>query len=286
LGSKVTVVQHANKILEHDNNEVTGILLQQLKKEGIDFFFNAAVGHFISSNEAIIKLKDDKIENIQFDAVFVAIGRELDLKSLQLNKAGVQFKDDKIEVDRYLRTTNKNVFACGDVAGDLQFSHEAEFHARILLNNFFSPFNKKLNNDQMSWVTFTDPELATFGLNEKQLKERNIGFEKLEQNFQDDDRAVVDNYPYGKMILYISKGGLFQKEKILGGTVVAPHAGELIQELVLASSTGLSINSIFNKIYAYPVASRINQQLIVKHKEKSLTGTIKKLLHFAFKILS
>jgi len=286
LGSKVTVVQQANKILEHDTNEVTEILLKQLKKEGVNFFFNAAVDHFISSNEAIIKLRDGKTEIIQFDAVFVAIGRELNLKSLQLNNAGIQFKNDKIDVDKYLRTTNKNVFVCGDVAGDLQFSHAAEFHARILLNNFFSPFNKTLNNDHMSWVTFTDPELATFGLNEKQLKERNIGYKKLEQNFDEDDRAVVDNYEYGKLILYISKGGLFQKEKILGGTLVAPHAGEIIQELVLANSTSLSINSIFNKIYAYPVASRINQGIIVKHKEESLTGTIKKLLHFAFKIFS
>jgi len=286
LGSKVTIVQQANKILEHDNDEVTEILLKQLKKEGIDFFFNAVVDHFISSNDAIIKLKEGENKSVQFDAVFVAIGRELDLKPLQLNNADIQFKDDKIDVDKYLCTTNKNVFVCGDVAGDLQFSHAAEFHARILLNNFFLPFNKKLNNDHMSWVTFTDPELATFGLNEKQLKERNIGYEKLEQNFQEDDRAVADNNRYGKMILYINKGGLFQKEKILGGTMVAPHAGELIQELVLANSTSLSINSIFNKIYAYPVASRINQQLIVKHKEKSLTGTIKKLLHFAFKIFS
>lgn len=286
LGSKVTVVQYKNKILEHDDEKVTKILLQQLKKEGIAFFFNAAVDHFISANEAIINLKDNKTENIQFDAVFVAIGRQLDLKSLQLQNAGIQFKDDKIKVDKYLRTTNKNVFVCGDVAGDLQFSHAAEFHARILLNNFFSPFNKKLNNDHISWITFTDPELATFGLNEKQLIERNISYKKLEQNFQDDDRAVVDNYQYGKMILYISKGSLFQKEKILGGTMVAPHAGEMIQELVLANSAGLSINALFNKIYAYPVASRINQQIIIKHKEESLTGTIKKLFHLAFKIFS
>lgn len=286
LGSKVTVVQHADRILEHDDLKVTTILLQQLKKEGVDFFFNAAVDHFISSNEAIIKLKDGKTENFQFDAVFVAIGRELNLKPLQLNNAGIRFKDGKIEVDKYLRATNKNVFVCGDVAGNLQFSHAAEFHARILLNNFFSPFNKKLNNDNMSWVTFTNPELATFGLDEKQLKERNIFYKKLEQNFDEDHRAVVDNYQYGKIILYISKGGFFQKEKILGGTMLAPHAGELIQELVLANSNKLSVNSIFNKIYAYPVASRINQQTIVKHKEESLTGTIKKLLQVAYKIFS
>jgi pyruvate/2-oxoglutarate dehydrogenase complex dihydrolipoamide dehydrogenase (E3) component len=247
---------------------------------------NADVDHFISGNEALIKLKDGKTQNIQFDAVFAGIGRELDLKSLQLNNAGIQVKSNKIVADKYLRTTNKNVFVCGDVAGDLMFSHAAEFHARILLNNFFSPFNKKLNDDHMSWVTFTDPELATFGLNEKQLKARNISYKKLEQNFKEDDRAVTDNYQYAKMILYISKGGLFKKEKILGGTMVAPHAGELIQELILANTSKLSVNSIFNKIYSYPVASRINQQIIVKHKEESLTNSIKKLLHTAFKIFS
>ena len=138
----------------------------------------------------------------------------------------------------------------------------------------------------MSWVTFTDPELATFGLDEKQLKGRNIDYKKLEQNFEEDDRVVMDNCQYAKMILLISKGRIFKKEKILGGTMIAPHAGELIQELILANTSKLSVNAVFNKIYLYPPASRINQQIIAKHKEGSLTNTIKKLLHTAYKIFS
>ena len=286
MGSKVTVVQHGNRILEHDDESMTEVLLNQLQKEGIDFIFDADVDHFISSNKAIVKRKDSLTEEILFDAVFVGIGRELDLASLQLDKAGVAVRDNKIVKDQYLRTTNKNVFVCGDVAGDLMFSHAAEFHARILLNNLFSPLKKKLNNDNMSWVTFTDPELATFGLNEKQLNERNISYKKLEQDFTDDDRAVVDNYQYAKMVLFISRGGWFKKEKIMGGSMVAPHAGEIVQELILANASKLSINAIFNKVYPYPVASRINQQIIAKHKEESLTNTIKKLLHTAYKIFS
>jgi pyruvate/2-oxoglutarate dehydrogenase complex dihydrolipoamide dehydrogenase (E3) component len=136
----------------------------------------------------------------------------------------------------------------------------------------------------MSWVTFTEPEIATFGLNEKQLQDRGIKYEKLEQDFSGDDRAITDNYQYAITILYISKGGFFKKVKILGGTMIAPNAGELVQELILANTLGLSINSIFNKIYPYPVATRINQQLIVRHKQKSLTSSLKKLLHVAFKI--
>ena len=286
LGSKVTVIQHGNRILEHDDETITDILLKQLQNEGIEFIFNADVDHFISDSQASIKFKDGRTGEIIFDAVFIGIGRELDLKSLQLNNAGITVKDNQIVKDKYLRTTNKNIFVCGDVAGDLMFSHAAEFHARIVLNNLFSPFKKKLNNDHMSWVTFTDPELAMFGMNERQLKERSISYKKLEQDFTDDDRAVVDNYQYAKMILFISKGGWFKKEKILGGTMLAPHAGELIQELILTNTSNLSINSIFNKVYPYPVASRINQQIIAKYKEKSLTNTIKKLLQNAFKIFS
>jgi pyruvate/2-oxoglutarate dehydrogenase complex dihydrolipoamide dehydrogenase (E3) component len=189
-------------------------------------------------------------------------------------------------VNAYLQTSNKHVYTCGDISGSLQFSHAAEQHARLLLNNLFSPIKKKLNNDHMSWVTFTDPEVATFGLHQEELLKRNIPFEKLKLNFEDDDRAVVDNYRYGKLILHLSKGGLFSKQRILGGSMIAPGAGELIQELILANSFGISIDSIFNKIYPYPVASRINQMIIVKHKEKVLTGRLKKLLQFAYRLLN
>ena len=286
LGSKVTVVHKGEMILEHDDKTIAAILCRQLKKEGAGFLFNASVTEFTSASEAKIKLEGGEDVIVNFDAVFVSIGRELNLESLQLEKAGIKSKDKKIIVDKHLQTTNKNVFVCGDVAGDLLFSHAAEFHARILLNNFFSPLNKKLNNDHMSWVTFTDPELATFGLSEKQLKQRGISYEKLEQGFEDDDRAVVDNFRYAKMMLFISKKSFLKKQTILGGTMIAPGAGELIQELILANTKGISINAIFNKIYPYPVASRINQKIIVEYKSKGLTDSIKKLLRFAYKIFS
>jgi len=284
LGSKVTVVSKGDKILEHDDEAVTKILLKKLQEEGIEFYFNAAIESFPTPNEAILKLKDGTTKNLQIDAVFVGIGRILELEPLQLNNAGIELVNHKIKVNEYLQTSNKKVFVCGDIAGSLQFSHEAEFQARMLLNNFFSPFKKKLNNDHISWVTFTDPEVAAFGLNEKQLQERGIHYKRLDQDFEDDDRAVVDNYQYGKLILFISQGGFFHKEKILGGTMVAPDAGELIQELVLANTYKLPVNDIFNKIYAYPVATRINQKAIVQHKQQSLTEGLKKLLRFAFKI--
>ena len=286
LGSVVTVVHKGEIILEHDDQAVTKILLQQLKEEGIKFLLNANLEHFSSGDTAEVKFQNDSREKIIFDAVFVGIGRDLNIENLGLEYAGVDIKDGKITVDDYLRTTNKNVFVCGDVAGSLQFSHAAEAHARILLNNFFSPINKKLSNDNLSWVTFTDPELATFGLSEKQLKGKNISYLRLEQDFKDDDRAVVDSYEYGKMVLFISSKGFFKKQTILGGTMVAPNAGELIQELILANTKELSLDSLFDKIYPYPVAGRINQKAILEYKLRSFTGAIKRLLRIAYSILS
>ncbi|MDQ3550119.1 MAG: FAD-dependent oxidoreductase [Bacteroidota bacterium] len=286
LGSKVTVVQRGEAILEHDEKAVTDILYHQLKKEGIEFIFNADVDSFPTPNEATITLKDGNTQTIAMDAVFVGIGRELNIKNLQLEKAGVEVKDDKIEVNEYMQTTNKNIYVCGDVAGSLQFSHAAEQQARIILNNLFSPLKKKLNNNYMSWVTFTDPELATFGLQEKDLKKKKIKYRCLDTDFDSDDRAITDSHRYGKLILYISQGSFLHKEKILGGTMVAPGAGELVQELILANAAKIPINAIFHKIYPYPVASRINQKAIVHYKQESLTEGIKKLLRFTYKLMN
>ncbi len=284
LGSKVTVIESGNRILNHDDETITDILLKQLQQEKIKFHFNFSIKKFVSANEAIIEDENGNTFIENFDAIFVAIGRELSLEPLQLNNAGVDIKNNKIVKDRQLRTTNKDIFVCGDVAGDLLLSQAAELHARIIINNLISPIKKKLSNDHMSWVTFTDPELATFGLNEKQLKNRGVNYIKLEETFEDDDRAVVDNYRYGKMILFINKKSWFKKQRILGGSMIAPHAGELIQELILANASNLSIEAIFNKIYPYPVASRVNQRVIAHYMQQRLTGFIKKLLHTAFKI--
>jgi pyruvate/2-oxoglutarate dehydrogenase complex dihydrolipoamide dehydrogenase (E3) component len=286
FGCKVIVVHNNNMILEHEDTAVTRILLKHLEGEGIEFVLNSNINRFTSANEAIVKLENDQLINIGFDTVFVATGRILNFDTLQLRKAGVQVNGNKIIVNNYLQTTNKHIFLCGDVAGDLKFSHVAEFHARILINNFLSPFKKKLSYDHISWVTFTDPEIATFGLNETQLKKRNIIYERIDQDFSNNDRAITDNYRYGKLVLFVSKGNWLQRKKVLGGTMIAPNAGELIQELILLNEQKLPIHIIFNKIYPYPVAARINQQLVMNYKEKGLATNTKKLLQWAFRLFS
>lgn len=285
LGSEVILVHDGPHLLEHDDPAVADILLQQLQKEGIRFILNAEVKSFATPNKANVETKDGERSEIDLDAVFVSIGREIKLDDLALEKAGIEYEGEKIKSNKYLQTTNSKVFVCGDVADLLQFSHVAEQHARLLLYNFFSPFKKKLSNDHISWVTFTDPEIATFGLNEKQLKEQGIDFDKLTLDFDEDDRAITDDYRYGKLILYIRKSSFFRKEKILGGTMIAPYAGEIVQELILANYAGISTKEIFNKIYPYPTASRVNQQILTRYRRKNLGDTTKQLLQFLYKIM-
>jgi len=286
LGVDVIVVHQGNQILPQEPPDIAQLLQASLTKEGITFFIKTQVKKFSSSHEAVLYSEGRGEYTIDFDAVFVAVGRSIVLDGLHLEKAGVEVKDGRIITDDYLRTTNKTVYLCGDVAGSLKFSHAAEQHVRLLLNNIFSPLKKKLNNDHMSWVTFSDPQVATFGLSPATLRERNVRFDEVSMDFHDDDRAVVDDYENGKLKLYLSKGKLLRSPKILGGSMIAPDAGELIQELILANPTGLSVDAIFNKIYPYPRAARVNQLLIVKEKEKQLTAFLKKVLRGLYKLFN
>lgn len=284
LGSAVTVVHSKSMILNKETEEIACILYKRLQQEGIQFYMETKASRFLGTDRLLIETKEGEKE-LHFDTLLVSIGRQLNTEELDLEKAGIDTDKGRIVVDEHLKTTNKHVYVCGDIAGSLQFSHAAEQHATILLNNFLSPLKKKLDNKHMSWVTFTDPEVATFGYNEEHLKKHNISYEKLEMDFSEDDRAVVEDYQYGKLILYIEEKSLLKRNpKLLGGSMIAPNAGELFGELVLANSARLGIDALFEKIYAYPTASAVNKRIVLHKKEEQLTDLVKKGLHFLYKI--
>ena len=273
LGSEVTILIRGDKFLPKESKEVADILLEQLKKEGIEVLFNTHITKFTSSNEALLNNKS----KINFNEILISIGRDRNFKDLDLEKAGIQYNEKGILRDILLRTTNKDVLLSGDIVGGYMFTHSAELHASIIINNFFSPFKKEFSQDKFAWVTFTDPEIATFGLNEEQLKQRRIKYEKLEMPFAHDDRAIVDDSPEGKLILFISS-----KNRILGGTMIGTGAGELSQELIFAMANDLPIKSFLNKIYPYPTATRINKAIIGSHIMKKISPFTKKILKFLY----
>ena len=285
LGAEVTVINRHKTILTREDREITEVLFQKLKEDGIKFYNEAEVKFFADKNTAVIKNAENKEEKISFDIVLVAIGREILLDELNLEKADIKTDQGKLIVDNYLRTTNKNVQVAGDVAGEMKFSHAAELHASVIVYNLLSPFKKKLNYDTFSWVTFTDPEVATFGLDEKTLTDRGIAYEKFIYDFKEDDRAIIDEYSYGKMVLFLKKGMIKKRNmKILGGSMVAPNAGGTIQELILAASTDIGILDIFNKTYSYPVSERVNKMAVIQKYTKELTPFVKRVLRRIYRL--
>ncbi|MBD0259757.1 MAG: NAD(P)/FAD-dependent oxidoreductase, partial [Cytophagales bacterium] len=163
LGSAVTVVYRNDRLLNKDAPEASQILLDRMRAEGITFYPQSKVLFFPTTDVAVVEGPDKKRREVSFDAVLVAIGRRVHLEGLHPERAGIETKDGKIVVDDYLRTTNKRVYVIGDASGTLYFSHAAVLQASVMANNFFSPLKRKINYDHFSWVTFTDPEVATFG---------------------------------------------------------------------------------------------------------------------------
>jgi len=274
LGSKVTVVHRGSSFLNKEDPKVAEVLKRKLESEGMCILLKCTPEKFTSSKEVILKSLGRKMK-MRFDAVLVSIGRVINIDRLSLENAGIDIEGGRLIVDDYLRTTNKDVYVCGDAAGSFQFTHAAELQAGVIINNLFNPIKKKVDYDNLSWVTYTSPEIATFGLDQDELKRRDIKFDRLELDFKDDDRSIVNDYTEGKLIVYVSK------DRIVGGTMIAMGAGELFQELVLANSKGLKIKDIFNKIYAYPTASRVNKQIIKNYLAKRAEGS-KKFLHWMY----
>ena len=265
FGSEVTIIDMADRILNKEREDYSHILKSVLEKEGVTIFTNAKLLEFNSSTSAVVDIKDKGETELKFDAVLMAIGRRLNLEKLQLEKAKIETdKKGRLILDDCLRTSSKRVFASGDAAGKYQFSHAAELHTRLLKSNFKNNFSGKYNADHISWVTFTQPEIATFGLTEDYLQKNGIDYWRQDQDFSKDDRAIVDEYTYGKITLFLTPKTFWNKKrKIIGGSIIAPNAGELMQELTLAMEQDLAIDAIYDKLYAYPVSSRINQQAIM-----------------------
>lgn len=285
LGSQVTIIDSGDQFLPKEDKDIAQVLEKQLQKEGIEILYNQQTIEFPTAKSLKVKdAKTNKTRILKFDEVLISIGRSLNINGLNLAKAGIQ-KDEsghKLLVNDYLETTNKNVLACGDVAGSYQFTHAAEMHAAVIIHNFFIPkflsfLKKKINYDKIAWVTYTSPEIATFGLSPTQLNQRKIKYELFEHSFTDDDRAITQGTTYGKAKLYVSTKG-----RILGGTMAARDAGELVQELLLANNAEIHINKIFSKVYPYPTAARINKYTIRPWFARKMTERAKKLMQFFY----
>lgn len=257
LGAKVTVLE-AMKIMGPDDRELVAVVRARLEAEGIAIHEGAKVVSVKSAEGAISVSCESDGKNFEVTGshILVAAGRAPNLSSLDLDAAGIVHDRRGIEVDARLRTTNKRVFAIGDVAGKYQFTHIAGYHAGIVIKNALFRLPAKLNYDAVPWVTYTDPELANVGLSEAAARElHGDGVKVVTASFEENDRARTERRTDGFVKVVLGRKG-----RILGAGMVGAHAGELIQPWILAISQKMKIGAVAQMIVPYPTRGEINKR--------------------------
>lgn len=283
LGCKVSVFDRAS-ILPHDDQSNVEIIRQCLISEGVELHEHVAVKEVkhTESGVSIVIEKDGKIEAFEGSHLLVAAGRAPNIDSLDLEKAGVSYDKKGITVDAHLKSSNKKVFAIGDVSGGPQFTHVAGYHAGIIIRQIcFKMFWAKVDYKALPWVTYTDPELAQVGLTEK-LARKQYGddINVTEWHFNENDRAIAERTTKGQIRVITDKKGL-----ILGASIVGPQAGELIGLWALAISSGLKIAAVTGMIAPYPTLGEISKRAagawytasLFSDKTRRIVGWLQKL---------
>lgn len=257
LGAKVTVLE-AMKIMGPDDRDLVAVVRARLEAEGVAIHEGAKVVSVKSAEGAISVSCESEGKNFEVTGshILVAAGRAPNLSSLDLDAAGIVHDRRGIEVDARLRTTNKRVFAIGDVAGKYQFTHIAGYHAGIVIKNALFRLPAKLNYAAVPWVTYTDPELANVGLSEAAARELHGDDVKVvTASFEENDRARTERRTDGFVKVVLGRKG-----RVLGAGMVGAHAGELIQPWILAISQKMKIGAVAQMIVPYPTRGEINKR--------------------------
>jgi pyruvate/2-oxoglutarate dehydrogenase complex dihydrolipoamide dehydrogenase (E3) component len=244
LGAQVTVVEMLPRILPKEDADIASELQSILTEEGVRFHLDsrAARVEARADGKTVVLEGDTRLD---VDEIFVATGRRPALDGLELGTGGVEVVNGAVRVDGGLRTSNRGVWAAGDVTGGLQFTHVADHMAKTVLRNALVPGSSKISYDHVPWVTFTDPEIAHVGLSEAEAEARRGT--TYTYRFDDLDRAIVDGTTKGLVKISADKRG-----RILGATILGSHAGELIMPVVLARKHGITLAKLSGTIFPYP----------------------------------
>lgn len=243
LGSRVTVLEMADRILPKEDPDVADYLARLLAAEGVDIRTGAKADSVETTADGVQVLVSGQ-ESVRADRILVATGRRPVTEGLGLDRAGVAVESG-VKVDATLRTTAKGIWAVGDVTGGLQFTHVAEHMAKGALQNSLSPFPRRISYEAVPWVTYTDPEVAHVGLSEEEADRK--GGATYRYDFDDLDRAIADEKTAGFVKISADRKG-----KILGATIVGHGAGELILPLVMALKHDIGLSQVAGTIFPYP----------------------------------
>ena len=278
FGSEVTLIERASQFLTREDPDAAAIVSGAFLRDGIDVRLNTEVtGVDAAGKEKRVRLRraDGFEDAVVADEILIGAGRVPNVEGLNLEGAGVAYDPRKgVEVDDFLRTTNPRVYAAGDVCLAQKFTHTADAAARLVIQNALFRGRKRYSALTIPWCTYTDPEIAHVGMYERDARERGIPVDTFVREMKEVDRAVVDGEEEGFVKVHVRKG----TDKILGATIVARHAGEMINEISLAMVGGIGLGTLGRVIHSYPTQAEAIRQVADLYNRTRLTPFVRKLL--------
>jgi len=274
FGTEVVQFESHERILIRDEADTATLVARSLERDGVHLFTGSRI-------VAVSRREQEKIvayerggrkDEIAVDQILVAAGRVPNVDGLNLEGVDVRYDPRGVRVDERLRTTNSKVYACGDVCSDYKFTHVADFLARIVIQNALFFGRARASALTIPWCTYTDPEVAHVGLSKRDAAERGVAIDTFRQELADVDRARLDGEEEGFVEVHVRKG----TDRIVGATIVASHAGEMISELTLAMVGKVGLKTIAKTIHPYPTQAEAIRKLGDQYNRARLTPLVRR----------
>jgi pyruvate/2-oxoglutarate dehydrogenase complex dihydrolipoamide dehydrogenase (E3) component len=283
LGTRVNVIQRSNQILSKEDKDMADIVMAQLSGEGVYFALDTSIVKIMEDNgskQVTIKNKEGKVETISAETLLVAMGRGPNINGLGLDNIGLTFTNKGIEVDSRLRTNHKHIYAAGDITGKYQFTHAAGYEGGIVISNAIFHLPRKTDYTFLPWCTYTSPELASIGLNEKGATAAGIKYSVWTEEFKNNDRSLAEGEETGKIKMLLD-----EKEKTIGVQILGPHGGDLLGEWIAVLNGKVKLSTLAGAVHPYPTLGEINKRVAGSFLSgKIFSPTVKKGLKLFFNL--
>jgi pyruvate/2-oxoglutarate dehydrogenase complex dihydrolipoamide dehydrogenase (E3) component len=258
LGTKVSVVELLSQILSADDKDLTDTVMDILKAEGVEFYLDSSVisTRDLGDEKEVVFKKGNETKSLRAEVLLIATGRKANIEGMGLEDVGVKFNKRGLKLDAKLRTTQKHIYGAGDVTGTYQFTHAAGYEGGVVLSNAIFHFPRRVNYTLFPWVTYSDPELASMGMNEKTAQATGIKYSVWTEEFKDNDRSLAEGEKRGKVKMLLN-----EKEKLIGVQILGPQAGDLLNEWVAVMNGKVKLTTLASAVHPYPTLGEINKRV-------------------------
>ncbi len=259
LGTRVIIVQRGNQILGKEDKDMADQVMNALCAEGVKFYLNSttvSTKDLGEEREVIIKTAEGKTINLRAETILLAVGRVPNLGGLGLEDIGVAYDRKGLKVDQKLRTSHKHIYGAGDVTGTYLFTHAAGYEGGIVISNAIFHLPRKTDYTFLPWCTYTDPELASIGMNETMARAAGINYSVWTEEFKDNDRSLAEGEEVGKIKMLLD-----EKERPIGIQILGPRAGDLVSEWVAIVNGKVKLSTLASAVHPYPTLGEINKRV-------------------------